>query len=161
MLIQKSFHQIVLGYCWLSIGDTCSVQKPFTTAHVWLCMNSCFCLVAFGGPSIVYVFVILGQTRKVDVSDKLRRTKLKNLKNLNPKKSKTLKSQLIFNSINHGLRTPREGKAFTARPKIHSHSKIFRYGRRNFCLPHRPNFSDIFDLCLHWVSVVRAINGSK
>ena len=22
-------------------------------------------------------------------------------------------------------------------------------------LPHRPNFSDIFDLCLHWVSVVR------
>ena len=24
-----------------------------------------------------------------------------------------------------------------------------------FCQPHRPNFSDIFDLCLHWVSVVR------
>ena len=23
------------------------------------------------------------------------------------------------------------------------------------CLPHQPDFSDIFDLCLHWVSVVR------
>ena len=56
----------------------------------------------------------------------------------------------------HGLRTPREEKAFTARPKIHSHSQIFRYGRSIFCLPLRPNFSDIFDFCLHWVSVVRA-----
>ena len=27
-------------------------------------------------------------------------------------------------------------------------------------VPHRPNFSDIFDLCLHWVSVVRAREGS-
>ena len=25
-----------------------------------------------------------------------------------------------------------------------------------FYLPHRPKFSDFFDLCLHWVSVVRA-----
>ena len=25
-----------------------------------------------------------------------------------------------------------------------------------FYLPHRPKFSDIFGLCLHWVSVVRA-----
>ena len=56
----------------------------------------------------------------------------------------------------HGLRTPREEKAFTARPKIHSHSQIFRYGQSIFCLPLRPNFSDIFDFCLHWVSVVRA-----
>ena len=55
----------------------------------------------------------------------------------------------------HRLRTPREEIAFTARPKIHSHSQIFRYCRSIFCLPHRPNFSDIFDLCLHWVSVVR------
>ena len=55
----------------------------------------------------------------------------------------------------HGLRTPREEIAFTARPKIHSHSQIFRYGWRIFCLPHRPNLSDIFDLCLQWVSVVR------
>ena len=55
----------------------------------------------------------------------------------------------------HGLRTPREEIAFTARPKIHSHSQIFRYGRSMFCLPHRPKFSDFFDLCLHWVSVVR------
>ena len=55
----------------------------------------------------------------------------------------------------HGLRTLREEIAFTARPKIHSHSQIYRYGRSIFCLPHWPNFSDIFDLCLHWVSVVR------
>ena len=55
----------------------------------------------------------------------------------------------------HGLRTPREEIPFTARPKIHSHSQIFRYGGSIFCLPHRPIFSDILDLCLHWVSVVR------
>ena len=51
---------------------------------------------------------------------------------------------------------PGEEMAFTARPIINFHSQIFRYGRSIFCLPHRPNFSDIFDLCLHWVSVVRA-----
>ena len=55
----------------------------------------------------------------------------------------------------HGLRTPREKVTFTARPKIHSHSQIFRYGQSIFCLPHRPKFSYIFDLCLHWVSIVR------
>ena len=55
----------------------------------------------------------------------------------------------------HGLRTPRDELTFTARPKIQSQSQIFRYGGSIFCLPHRPNFSDIFDLCLHWVSVVR------
>ena len=32
---------------------------------------------------------------------------------------------------------------------------LLLYGLSIFCLPHRPNFSDIFDLCLHWVSVVR------
>ena len=42
----------------------------------------------------------------------------------------------------------------TARPKIQSQSQIFKYGRSIFCLPHWPNYSDIFDLCLHWVSVV-------
>ena len=61
----------------------------------------------------------------------------------------------------HGLRTPREEIAFTARPKIQSQSQIFRYGGSIFCLPHRPNFSDIFDLCLHWVSVVRAYRARK
>ena len=55
--------------------------------------------------------------------------------------------------LTHGLRTPREEIAFTAWPKIHS--QIFRYGQSIFCLPHRPNFSNIFGLCLHWVSVVR------
>ena len=55
----------------------------------------------------------------------------------------------------HGLRTPGEDIAFTDRPKIHSHSQIFRYGRCIFCLPHRPKFSYFFDLCLHWVSVFR------
>ena len=57
--------------------------------------------------------------------------------------------------MNHGLRTPSEEIAFTAQPKIYSHSQIFRYGRSIFCLPHRPKFSDFFELCLHWVSVVR------
>ena len=67
----------------------------------------------------------------------------------------------LSNSVDrdvHGLRTPREEIAYTERPKIHSHSQIFRYGRSIFCLPHRPNFSDIFDLCLHWVSVVRGFH---
>ena len=54
----------------------------------------------------------------------------------------------------HELRMPSEEIAFTARPKINSHSQIFRYGQSIFCLPHRPNFSDIFDLCLHWMSVL-------
>ena len=61
---------------------------------------------------------------------------------------------LTLNGFIHGLRMPREKIVFTARPKIRSHSQIFRYGRSIFCLPHRPNFSDIFDLCLHWVSLV-------
>ena len=59
------------------------------------------------------------------------------------------------------LNTPREEAAFTAPPEIQSQCQIFRYGRSIFCLPHRPNFSDIFDLWLHWVSVVRAILDSK
>ena len=53
----------------------------------------------------------------------------------------------------HGLRTPREDIAFTAQPKIQSQSQIFRYNRSIFCLPHLPKFSDVFDLCLYWVSV--------
>ena len=60
-------------------------------------------------------------------------------------------------TLPHGLRTPSEEIAFTARPKIHSHSQILRCGRSIFCLPQWPKFSDIFDLCLHWVSVVRAL----
>ena len=74
--------------------------------------------------------------------------------------SSTLQVLAIFynHGLDHGLRTPREEMAFTAQPKIHSHSQIFRYGRSIFCLPHRPIFSDIFDLCLHWVSVVRDSN---
>ena len=46
------------------------------------------------------------------------------------------------------------GNSLHWRPKIHSHSKIFRYGQSIFCLPHHPDISDIFDLCLHWVSVI-------
>ena len=66
--------------------------------------------------------------------------------------------KLLLLHYNHGLRTPREEISFTTRPKIHYHSQIFRYGRCIFCLQHRPNFSDIFDLCLYWVSVVRDYN---
>ena len=61
----------------------------------------------------------------------------------------------IFHDQIHWLRTPREEIVFTAWPKIHYHP-TFRYGRSIFCMPHQPNFSDIFDLCLHWVSVVHA-----
>ena len=64
---------------------------------------------------------------------------------------------LYFHPRAHGLRTPREQIAFTARPKIHSHSQIFRYGGSIFCLPHRPEFSGFFDFSLHWVSVVRVL----
>ena len=66
---------------------------------------------------------------------------------------------LAFNCSNaciHGLRTPREEIVFNAWPKINSHSQIFRYDGSILCLRNRPNFSDIFELCLHWVSVVRA-----
>ena len=62
---------------------------------------------------------------------------------------------LHFSGWTHGLRTPREEIAFTARPKIQFQSQIFRYGRIIFCLPHWPKFSDFFDLYLHWVSLVR------
>ena len=62
---------------------------------------------------------------------------------------------LHFHDLQHGLRTPREEIAFTTRPKIQSQSQTFTYDGSIFCLPHRPNFSNIFDLCLHWVSVVR------
>ena len=55
----------------------------------------------------------------------------------------------------HGLLMPREEIAFSATPRIQSQFQVFWYGRSIFCLPHRPNFSDIFDSCLHWVSVVR------
>ena len=48
--------------------------------------------------------------------------------------------QLFLHVSKHGLRTPREEIAFTARPKIHSHSQIFSYGGSIFCLPHRPIF---------------------
>ena len=61
----------------------------------------------------------------------------------------------VRNGFGHGLRTPRDEIVFTARPKINSHSQIYSYGQSIFCLPDQPNFSHIFDLCLHWVSVVR------
>ena len=65
---------------------------------------------------------------------------------------------LQYNTLDHGLRMPREEIAFTERPKIQSQSQIFRYGRSIFCLPHRPKISDFFDLCLQWMSVVRGVN---
>ena len=65
------------------------------------------------------------------------------------------KSLTLFSGFPHELRTPWEEIAFHEWPKIHSHSPIFRYGQSIFCLPHRPKFSDFFDLCLHWMSVVR------
>ena len=58
--------------------------------------------------------------------------------------------------LTHGIWTPKEEIASTARRKIQSQSQIFKYGRSIFCLPHQPKFTDFFDLFLHWVSVVRA-----
>ena len=40
----------------------------------------------------------------------------------------------------HGLRTPGEEIAFTTRPKIHSHSQIFRYAEAKFVCHISPNF---------------------
>ena len=68
-----------------------------------------------------------------------------------------IRNNHLFLCVDHGLWTPGEEIGFTERPKIHSHSLIFRYGRSIFWLPHRPKFSDFFDLCLHWVSVVRGL----
>ena len=42
----------------------------------------------------------------------------------------------------HGLRMPREEVVFTTLPDFHSLSRISRYGRSIFCLPHQPNFSE-------------------
>ena len=61
----------------------------------------------------------------------------------------------------HGLRTPRKEIALTEWPKIPSHSQIFRYGKSLFFLPYRPNFSDIFDLCFHRMSLVRGSWGPR
>ena len=63
--------------------------------------------------------------------------------------TRKLKEVCMKYPLVHGLRTLREEIVFTAQPKIHSHSQMFRYGRSIFCQPHRPNFSDIFDLWLH------------
>ena len=53
--------------------------------------------------------------------------------------------------IPHELRRHPEKKY----PSLHGRkfTPIFMYERNVFCLPHRSNLSDIFDLCLHWVSV--------
>ena len=61
----------------------------------------------------------------------------------------------LLHGLWHGLRTPREEIAFTARLKIQSQSQIFMYGRSK-CLPRWPKFSDIFDFCHSCVSVVRS-----
>ena len=70
----------------------------------------------------------------------------------------TPRSLLYHNTLSHRLRTPREEIAFTAPPKIQSQSQIFRFSVSIFCLPHRPKISDFFDLCLHWVSIVRDLS---
>ena len=48
----------------------------------------------------------------------------------------------------------------TKRPSLHSQKlnpnpKFLGTAKAYFCLPHRPNLSDFFDLCRHWLSVVR------
>ena len=50
--------------------------------------------------------------------------------------SYSFKELVISYIFANGLRTPIDEIAFTARPKINSHSQIFRYGQSIFCLPH-------------------------
>ena len=61
----------------------------------------------------------------------------------------------------HGLRTPGEEIAFTAQPKFTLTPKFLGTAEAFVCLPHWPKFSDFFDLCLHWVSVVRGPDHGK
>ena len=74
---------------------------------------------------------------------------------------------MILNLIRIGCNYNRKGTKlenlmivipFTKRLKINSQSQIFRYHRSIFCQLHLPKFSDFFDLCLHWVSIVRGSN---
>ena len=74
---------------------------------------------------------------------------------LSPISARTVIHHDITHSVAHRLQTAREEIAFTSQPKIHSQSH--KHDGSLFCLPHRPKFSDIFDLCLHWVSVFRTI----
>jgi hypothetical protein len=53
-------------------------------------------------------------------------------------------SQLHCGGLEHGLRTPSEEIAVTARPKIKSQPQILRKGQSIFCLPHWPKISDFF-----------------
>ena len=70
------------------------------------------------------------------------------------KEFKTQKLLVIFSECSMDYGCPDERKLPSL--QIHFHSQIFRYSRSIFCLQHQPNFSDIFDLCLHWVSVVES-----
>ena len=70
------------------------------------------------------------------------------------------KARRNLNGLCLGLQTHGEEMALTLRPTINSHSQIFNYERNILCLPHRPKFSNFFDLCLHWVSVVRALGST-
>ena len=60
-----------------------------------------------------------------------------------------------------GLQMPGEEIAFTAQPKINSHSQTFWYDQSIFCLPHQPKFSGFFNLCHHWVSIVRGLQSKN
>ena len=62
----------------------------------------------------------------------------------------------VFGS-NHGLQTPSEEIAFTARAKIKSQSQVCigTVQWKHILSAILPIISGFFDLCLHWVSVVR------
>ena len=100
------------------------------------------------------------QICKVHLTSKFTESILKVLFDFLEGLHNVVKSFMKLHIYNQRLRTPSEEIAFTARPKIKSQSQIFSYGRSIFCLPHRPKFSNYFDFCLQWVSVVRAYNNS-
>ena len=108
------------------------------------------------GPSSPKIIVDTNLT--VQNSSAIRPTPVKagkSITHLDNNKQVQVSCLLLFLVLTHGLRTPSEEIAFTVQSKINSHFQIFRYGQSIFCLPHRPKFSNVFDLCLHWVSVVR------
>ena len=74
---------------------------------------------------------------------------------------KAYKIWMMYMHFTQGLRLPSVEIVFPTRPKIKPQSQIFRYGRSISYLPHRPKFSDFFDLCLHWESVVRGFTHTR
>ena len=60
-----------------------------------------------------------------------------------------------FYETEHGLRMPERGNCLDCTVEKQVPFPNFRHFRSIFCLPLMSTFSDFFDLCLHWLSIVR------